>query len=156
MHLRLLLPLLLLLAPGGRCGETFTPAELKALFYADLGPAEIDVSSYPAAEQESYRVFRRVCARCHTLARAVNSPRSSRQAWHAYIFQMRLRSILSRKQRYTKAEARRILDFLVFDAKQRKNNPRFETEDAELQQRFARTIEERMRRLQEANPKAGP
>src|SRR5687768_15958120 len=49
--------------------ETFSEEELKALYYYDLGPKEIDVSDYPAKQQENYAVFRKACSHCHTLAR---------------------------------------------------------------------------------------
>lgn len=157
MDINRLLPALILLLPlTVRAAEAFTEAELRSLYYADLGPATIDVAAYPKEQQENYQVFRRVCARCHTLARSVNSPRVSRKAWDFYIFEMRLRSILTRKDRYTIDEGKAILEFLVFDARKRKSRPEFEELSADLQNRFALSISERMRRLQEANPRSSP
>jgi hypothetical protein len=149
-----LLPLLFLLAPFAISADQFTESELKSLFYADLGPTTIDVSHYPKKQQENYALFSQVCARCHTLARAVNSPSTGRQAWDFYIFIMRLGSIMDKKDRFTMEQGRNIRDFLVYDGKERKlkDRKRFEELTGDLQLRFARTIEERMRRLQETNP----
>ncbi len=43
-------------------------------FPGDKGPAEIDVSKYPAEQQSNYNTFAKKCSKCHTLARAINSP----------------------------------------------------------------------------------
>src|ERR1035437_3764784 len=51
------------------------------LYYADLGPDTIDVSDYPAQQKYNYARFEEECARCHTLARAINSPVESRLYW---------------------------------------------------------------------------
>jgi len=39
----------------------------------DLGPDEIDVSSYPKEMRQAYKVFAFKCAACHTIARPINS-----------------------------------------------------------------------------------
>lgn len=39
----------------------------------DMGPAEIDVSSYPKELRQTYRVFAFKCSACHTIARPINS-----------------------------------------------------------------------------------
>ena len=154
---RLLPCLLLLSASWGRCAQPPASADLKALYFADLGPDAIDVASYPKEQQERYQVFRRICSRCHTLARAVNSPRAGRATWDIYILGMRLRSTIAREDRYSKKEGRAVLDFLVYDAQRRKTgHPEFELLCADLQSRFAGAIAERMRRLQERNPKISP
>lgn len=39
----------------------------------DNGPDSIDVSSYPPEQQKRYPVFAVKCAKCHPLARTINS-----------------------------------------------------------------------------------
>lgn len=46
----------------------------EVLFANDLGSAEVDVSSYPANLQKTYRTSLRRCAKCHKLSRPLNSP----------------------------------------------------------------------------------
>ncbi len=43
------------------------------LFANDLGPAEVDVSSYPAKLRKTYRTTLKRCTKCHGLARPLNS-----------------------------------------------------------------------------------
>lgn len=152
------LPFLLLLTPLAWGADQFTEAELQSLYAADLGPSTVDVSGYPKKQQENYALFSRVCSRCHTLARSVNSPRTSRQSWDFYIFTMRLRSIVDKQDRFTLEQGKAIRDFLVYDSRERKvkNRARFEELTDDLQNRFAQTITERMRRLQEANQRSLP
>src|SRR5208282_2996823 len=66
----------------------YTPQQLEARFYYDLGPAEVDVSSYPKKQQENYRVFAETCFQCHTLARPINSPIVERKDWRRYVQRM--------------------------------------------------------------------
>jgi hypothetical protein len=53
----------------------------------DFGPDKIDVSKYPLAQQERYGVFTTKCAKCHPVARAVNS-RFNPQEWKRYMKRM--------------------------------------------------------------------
>lgn len=158
MDFHRVLPVLfsLLVLPASAGAQAFTEAELRSLYYADLGPDAVDVAGYPKDQQENYRILRQICARCHTPARALNSPRASRKSWEIYIFEMRLRSVVSRKHRYTIPEGQAALEFLVYDSQQRKGRLAFEEKSAQLQTRFAQSIAERMRRLQESNAKVRP
>lgn len=45
----------------------------QAPYANDLGPAALDVSGYPAALQKTYKVALQKCAKCHSLARPLNS-----------------------------------------------------------------------------------
>lgn len=138
----------------------FTKEELESVYYYDLGPAEVDVSGYPKEQQENYETFKSVCSRCHTLARAVNSPTVDGKIWTYYLFRMSLRKAFSPAAGYSKKEEARILDFLVYDSKVRKveRKAEFEAVQRRLETRFDQTIAERMRRLQKqpANRRAGP
>ncbi len=121
---------------------------------ADLGPATIDVSSYPAEMQNIYRTnFLKNCAVCHSPARAVNSeflelPAAEASAlratspalfddprvlltgpdlWKRYIKRMKMRPpCCGVCPVMSDIEARDIWRFLVFDGRTRKTGPRAE------------------------------
>jgi hypothetical protein len=88
-------------------------------FPQDKGPATIDVSAYPAAQQEGYRMFTDKCARCHTIARAINTTMSRRE-WEHYIKQM----MQNPKSGIDASEGKVIFEFLTYDQAARKDkNP---------------------------------
>jgi hypothetical protein len=93
--------------------QTADDEDLK-VFDADLGPAWIDVSSYPEAQRESYALFARKCSRCHTLARPINSSMRGDE-WMAYVSRM------SRKpgSGISPGDGDAILEFLVLDSELR-------------------------------------
>lgn len=138
-------------APSG----AFSEKELEARYYYDLGPDSIDVSQYPLGQQENYKLFAQVCSRCHTLARAINSPRETYIAWKFYVFTMRMRSKLTSSAEYTPEEAQRIVDFLTYDSMVRKDIHREEYEALRkrLEARYDEVLSEHMRRLFQALPK---
>jgi mono/diheme cytochrome c family protein len=104
--LGLFLPLLLL-------------AQGNPAFPQDKGPAKIDVSAYPAAQQEGYKLFVDKCAKCHTIARAINTTMSRRE-WEHYIKQM----MQNPKSGINDNEGKVIFEFLTYDQATRKNkNP---------------------------------
>jgi len=84
----------------------------------DKGPASIDISAYPAGIQKDYGVFREKCTLCHTLARPINSDFALPDEWSRYIKRMMHKpgSMISAGQ------AKKIYDFLVFDATIRKKD----------------------------------
>src|ERR1035441_5387770 len=53
----------------------------------DKGPAKIDVSAYPAAQQQGYKVFTDKCAKCHTIARPINTTMTKAE-WERYVKRM--------------------------------------------------------------------
>lgn len=53
----------------------------------DSGPDRIDVSSYPPEQQKRYSVFEKKCAKCHPVARAINS-RFNASEWKRYMKRM--------------------------------------------------------------------
>ncbi len=136
------------LAGGVWAAERFTPEQLEARFHYDLGPAVIDVSSYPEAQRGNYATFLRTCSHCHTPARAINSPYVGRADWRRFIKRMHLKS----KDRYGagfyKVEAEAVLDFLAYDAKLRKVDGKasFAEQDQERKALFALIKAERKRR----------
>jgi len=135
------------------------PAELplpdalpQTLYYSDLGPDEIDVSDYPAQQKFNYGVFRERCARCHTLARAINSPIQSRAYWHYHLLRMSLRSRLKRERPIPAEQVKAVLDFLEHDAQVRKvaDRKRFEERTEELKRRFDPTLTRLLEHMQKS------
>lgn len=122
----------------------------QTLYYADLGPDTIDVSNYPAQQQYNYRYFRLQCARCHTLARAVNSPAQSRAYWHFHLIRMSLHSRLQREGPIPRDQVKALLDFLEYDARVRKieDRRRFEARTEELKSRFEPTLRRLLEHMQ--------
>ena len=53
----------------------------------DKGPATINVSSYPADQQKNYKVFTDKCAKCHTIARPINTT-MTKPEWERYVKRM--------------------------------------------------------------------
>jgi hypothetical protein len=122
-----------------------------SLYYMDLGPAEIDVSRYPTQQKRNYAVFKMQCGRCHTLARAVNSPVKRRAYWAFHVARMNHHARRDPGGQISRDDVQAILDFLAFDAQVRKidDAESFERQTAELQRRFDPVLEELIRRLQE-------
>ncbi len=98
-----------------------TPSEIEAEMAKkpmawDLGPETVDVSTYPASIQEAYKVFVNKCGKCHTAARALNSPYSTPEEWNSYVNKMMKKP----GSGITPKEGKLIFDFLVHDSKARK------------------------------------
>ena len=157
MEIRVWTPAVVALGALGACAwlpaRRATPLiEPPPLYWSDLGSDSIDVSSYPAVHQANYRVYADVCSRCHTLARSVNSPVVSRAYWEFYLLGMRAVNGFDRNPAIQRDQARAILDFLEYDAKERKIDHRaqFEAQTAELKKRYEPILRERIKRLQES------
>jgi len=122
----------------------------RTLYYTDLGPEEIDVSDYPSQQKYNYGIFRRQCARCHTLARAVNSPIQSRAYWHFHMIRMSLHSRFNREGGIPPEEMKAMLDFLDYDTRIRKveDKKNFERQTDELKRRFEPTLKRLLEHLQ--------
>lgn len=85
----------------------------------DKGPATVNVSSYPPEQQKEYKLFADKCAKCHTLARPINTTMTDPE-WARYVKRMmhKPNSGISDKQ------GKDIYEFLAFDQKSRKDkNP---------------------------------
>ncbi len=86
----------------------------------DAGPDKVDVSSYPAPMQSAYKTFSTKCAKCHTIARPINTT-MKRDEWERYVKRMmhKPNSGISDNQ------GKQIFEFLVFDQTARKDkNPK--------------------------------
>jgi cytochrome c5 len=101
---------------AARAADEVDAATKAKIAQFDKGPATIDVSAYPAGIQKNYAVFREKCTLCHTLARPINSDFALPDEWSRYIKRMMHKpgSMISPGQ------AKRIYEFLVFDATIRK------------------------------------
>lgn len=75
----------------------------------DSGPDKIDISSYPDVQQKRYPVFEKKCAKCHPVARAINS-RFNASEWKRYMKRMVRRPNAG----VTDQQADEIYEFLKF------------------------------------------
>lgn len=107
--------------PEAPTAPKFTVQQLSAQFPADLGPAELDVSAYPARIQEGYTVFAKVCSQCHTPARALYAPVTTRADWDKHVSRMHQKTLVyGWWTAFQKEDAKRVLDFLAYDSQVRK------------------------------------
>ncbi len=82
----------------------------------DTGPDKVDVSSYPPEMQASYKIFTRICSKCHTLARPINTSMTA-SYWAHYVGIMVDKS----PDPISVEDAKKIYEFLVFDQEARKD-----------------------------------
>ena len=85
----------------------------------DKGPANVNVASYPADQQKNYKVFADKCAKCHTIARPINTT-MTKPEWERYVKRMmhKPNSGISDNQ------GKIIYEFLAYDQDNRKDkNP---------------------------------
>jgi hypothetical protein len=75
----------------------------------DNGPDKIDVSTYPPEQRARYPLFQQKCAKCHALARSVNS-RFTAAEWKRYMKRMVRRPNAG----VTDEQAEDIFEFLKF------------------------------------------
>ena len=146
-------------------GEKFTSEQLRASFYYDLGPAEIDVSSYPREQQANYSIFAKTCSQCHTLARPINAPIIKREDWKRYVHRMHLKTKLRSRIEISKEEAKTVVDFLAYDSQLRKidRKDEFQTKTKELKALFRQVqvgkaklqVEESKKRARQSAPYTG-
>lgn len=143
------------LAAPARAADAFTPLELSAQFPYDLGPAEVDVAAYPKAQQDNYAVLRRACSQCHALARPLNSPIVSREDWTRYVKRMHARTKARQGVKLSPADAKAVIDFLVYDSRLRKIEKKaaFEAQAKALSARFAAARKEKLRLQTEEDAK---
>lgn len=137
-----------LVAAAGAVGasERFTRRQLEARFHYDLGPEEVDVSSYPEEQRGNYRVFQKTCSQCHTPARAINAPHVLKKDWERYVLRMHIRSKARRGVTIPRKDVRAIVEFLAYDSKLRKADRKaeFQEKDLELRRAFEELRKERL------------
>lgn len=85
----------------------------------DKGPNKVDVSSYPAEQQKSYKVFVDKCSKCHTIARPINTA-MSKEEWERYVKRMMHKP----NSGISDSQGKTIFEFLAYDQAARKDkNP---------------------------------
>jgi hypothetical protein len=125
-----------------------------ALYYSDLGPTTIDVSSYPAVQQADYQVYARACSTCHTLARSINAPMVNRRYWEFYVLGMRFNTQFKHGTKMSKEDIEKILDFLEYDSEIRKvrGKEQFDKLTDRLETEFEPILDARIKRVIESVP----
>lgn len=85
----------------------------------DKGPAKLDVGSYPAEQQKGYKLFTDKCAKCHTIARPINTT-MTKDEWSRYVKRMMHKP----NSGISDAQGKAIFEFLAYDQETRKDkNP---------------------------------
>ncbi|MGB8259675.1 MAG: hypothetical protein WCE75_04965 [Terracidiphilus sp.] len=85
----------------------------------DKGPDKVDVAKYPAEQQKGYKVFTDKCAKCHTIARPINTS-MTRDEWSRYVKRMMHKP----NSGISDTQGKSIFDFLAYDQETRKDkNP---------------------------------
>ena len=85
----------------------------------DKGPSKIDVSSYPPEQQKAYKVFDNKCAKCHTIARPINTTMTKAE-WERYVKRMMHKP----NSGISDSQGKEIFEFLAYDQQMRKDkNP---------------------------------
>src|ERR1035441_3032591 len=85
----------------------------------DKGPDKVDVSKFPADQQKGYKVFVDKCAKCHTIARPINTSMTAPE-WSRYVKRMMHKP----NSGIGDAQGKTIYEFLAYDQENRKDkNP---------------------------------
>ena len=85
----------------------------------DKGPASVNVASYPPEQQKAYKVFADKCAKCHTIARPINTTMTKAE-WERYVKRMMHKP----NSGISDSQGKTIYDFLAYDQETRKDkNP---------------------------------
>lgn len=85
----------------------------------DKGPASVNVASYPAEQQKAYKVFTEKCAKCHTIARPINTS-MTKPEWERYVKRMMHKP----NSGINDTQGKAIYEFLAYDQENRKDkNP---------------------------------
>ncbi len=85
----------------------------------DKGPDKVNVSSYPAEQQKNYKLFTDKCAKCHTIARPINTT-MTKDEWSRYVKRMMHKP----NSGISDTQGKAIFEFLAYDQESRKDkNP---------------------------------
>ena len=114
----LILTLVFSFAAAGTCrAEDELDAATKArIAEFEKGPATIDVSKYPEGVRKNYEIFQQKCTLCHALSRPVNCDFVLPDEWSRYVKRMMHKP----GSMITPNSAKKIYDFVVYDASVRK------------------------------------
>ena len=85
----------------------------------DKGPDKVNVSGYPADQQKNYKTFADKCAKCHTIARPINTTMTKAE-WERYVKRMMHKP----NSGIGDTQGKAIYEFLAYDQENRKDkNP---------------------------------
>ena len=85
----------------------------------DKGPDKVNVASYPAEQQKNYKLFNEKCAKCHTIARPINTT-MTKDEWARYVKRMMHKP----NSGISDSQGKAIFEFLAYDQETRKDkNP---------------------------------
>jgi hypothetical protein len=85
----------------------------------DKGPDRINVSAYPPEQQKAYKTFESKCAKCHTIARPINTT-MTKPDWERYVKRMMHKP----NSGISDSQGKAIFEFLAYDQEMRKDkNP---------------------------------
>jgi len=97
----------------------FVAAQSNVSLPQDKGTDKINVSGYPADQQKGYKVFTDKCAKCHTIARPINTSMTAPE-WSRYVKRMMHKP----NSGISDAQGKTIYEFLAYDQEARKDkNP---------------------------------
>jgi hypothetical protein len=82
----------------------------------DKGPDKVNVSGYPADQQKNYKTFTDKCAKCHTIARPINTSMTKAE-WERYVKRMMHKP----NSGIGDAQGKAIYEFLAYDQENRKD-----------------------------------
>lgn len=99
-------------------GAQQNPAEEERLKKLDAGPKTIDVSKYPAEQQQAYKLFQTKCSSCHAIARGINTEMVLPGDWERYIKRMMFKP----NSGISNDEGKTLYRFMVYDASGRKSD----------------------------------
>lgn len=114
-HLLILVLAILALVGTGVVVAQDEPVDPRMAGY-DKGPDKINVSKYTPEMQKAYKVFTAKCAKCHTLARAINCEFALEDEWERYVKRMMRKAGTF----ITPDEGKQIYEFVAYDSKIRK------------------------------------
>jgi hypothetical protein len=96
--------------------ETANPAEKARLKALDSGVKVIDVSKYPEDMKATYPMFVKKCAKCHSIARPINTTFVLPDQWERYIKRM----LYKPDSKLNDEDAKKIFHLLAYDSSVRK------------------------------------
>lgn len=96
--------------------DALSPEEKARLAKLDAGPKTIDVAKYPAEQKTAYALFTKKCAKCHSIARPINSAYVLPDDWQRYIKRMMYKP----DSKLSEDDAKAIYRFLAYDSSVRK------------------------------------
>jgi len=97
----------------------FLAAQSNVNLPQDKGSDKVNVASYPAEMQKNYKVFTDKCAKCHTIARPINTT-MTKDEWARYVKRMMHKP----NSGISDTQGKAIYEFLAYDQENRKDkNP---------------------------------